>query len=140
MSRASRQAEARRRARRRRIIAACAAVAVVAEAAAVFVATRGSSGPETTITVSMTDYAFTPNPIEVTAGDLRITAVNDGQLPHDLVVPELDKGTANQGPGTTASISLSDVKPGTYLVVCDLPGHRALGMETKLVVRAAEGF
>jgi nitrite reductase (NO-forming) len=139
MSRASRRAQAQRQARRRRIIAACAAAAVVAVVAAVVLATRGSSGPKTTITVSMTDYAFTPNPIEVTAGDLRINAVNDGQVSHDLVVPELGKGTVDQAPGTSASISFSDLRPGSYLVVCDLPGHRALGMETKLVVRAADG-
>ena len=139
MSRASRRAQAKQRARRKRIIVACGAAAVVAVLVAVLIANRGSSGPATTINVSMTDYAFAPNPIEVTAGDVRINAINDGKLPHDLVISELGKGTVEQAPGTSKSISLDGVRPGTYIVVCDLPGHRALGMETKLIVRAADG-
>ena len=139
MSRASRHAQARRRARRRRIVVACTAAVIVTVVVAVVLTSRGSSGPKTTITVSLTDYAFAPSPIEVTAGDVRITAVNDGQVSHDLVLPELGKGTADQRPGTKASFDLSGLRPGTYLVVCDLPGHRAAGMETKLIVRPSDG-
>ena len=138
MSRASRREAAERRTRRRRVVAACAAAVIVAVAAAVLLTNRGSSGPTTTITVSMTDYAFAPNPIEVTAGDVRIIVVNDGQVSHDLVLPELGKGTADQAPGTKATVNLSGLRPGTYVVVCDLTGHRALGMETKLIVRPAD--
>lgn len=135
MSGASRHQLAQRRTRRRRLIAAFIAAVVVTVAAAALLVNRGSSGPKASITVSMTEFAFAPNPIEVAAGDVRITIVNDGQASHDFVLPELGKGTADQRPGTKATLDLSGLRPGTYLVVCDLTGHRAAGMETKLIVR-----
>ena len=136
MSQASRQRAARQRARRSKVIGATAAVALAIAAAVGFgvLANRGSPGPKAQVEVSMTDYAFDPHPIEVAAGDVRFVVKNDGQIAHDLVLPELGKGTADQRPGNTRSFDVT-LRPGTYLVVCDLPGHRAAGMVTQLVVR-----
>ena len=36
-------------------------------------------------------------------------------------------------PGATKALTL-DLKPGTYLLVCNLPGHYAAGMWTVLTV------
>jgi uncharacterized cupredoxin-like copper-binding protein len=136
MSRASRQRVALQRARRRRVLTAAAAVVAVLVFAAVVLASRsGSSGGGPSIRVSMTDYAFSPSPIEVKASEARFTVVNDGDLPHDFVVPQAGKGTADQRPGTSVTLDLRSLAPGTYAVVCDLPGHRAAGMETTLVIR-----
>jgi uncharacterized cupredoxin-like copper-binding protein len=136
MSNASRQRLARQRARRLQLMGAGAVVAVLAVVLVTAVlASRGSSGPKTEVAISMTDYAFTPNPIEVTAGDVRFTVANDGLVSHDFVLPQLGKGTADQQPGNTSKLDVNGLRPGTYLVVCDLPGHRALGMETQLIVR-----
>ena len=85
--------------------------------------------------VSMVEMAFDPDPIEVDGPDIRLAVRNDGTVAHDLVLPELGKGTADQAPGTEAALVLEDVAPGTYLVICDLPGHREAGMETELIVR-----
>ncbi len=35
--------------------------------------------------------------------------------------------------GTTTSLTV-DLEPGTYLVICNLPGHYAMGMTIELVV------
>ena len=136
MSRASRQRAALERARRRRVIIAGGAVVAVVIAGALFLATRsGSSSSGPSMRISMTDYAFAPSPIEVSASEARFTIANDGKLPHDFVVPKAGKGTADQLPGTSATLDLRSLEPGTYVVVCDLAGHRAAGMETTLVIR-----
>jgi len=134
MSRASRQRLARQRTRRMQVIGASIVVLVGVVVVAALMGNRGSSAPAAGITVSMTDYAFQPAPIEVGAGHVRFTVVNHGDVAHDLVLPELGKGTADQRPGSTASFDV-ELRPGTYIVVCDLPGHRAAGMETQLIVR-----
>ena len=82
--------------------------------------------------VSLTEYAFSPNPIEAPEGRLEIR--NDGGIAHNLVVPELGKGTRELGPGGSQDLDLSDQPAGTYLVICDLSGHREQGMETTLVL------
>jgi uncharacterized cupredoxin-like copper-binding protein len=136
MSRGSRQRAALQQARRRRAAGAGVALAAVVIAVGLLLANRGGTaiaGPS--VRVSMTEYAFAPSPIEVQASDARFTIVNDGKLPHDFVVPQVGKGTADQRPGTSATLDLRSLEPGTYVVVCDLPGHRAAGMETTLVIR-----
>jgi uncharacterized cupredoxin-like copper-binding protein len=136
MSQASRQRAALKRARQRRVIGVGAALLAVLIAAGLVLAKRdGSSSAGPSIRVSMTEYAFAPSPIEVNASEARFTIANDGQLPHDFVVPQAGKGTADQLPGTSATLDLRHLEPGTYVVVCDLAGHRAAGMETKLVIR-----
>jgi uncharacterized cupredoxin-like copper-binding protein len=136
MSQASRQRVALKRARRRGTITAFAALAAVVVAVGLLLASRGgSSGAGPALRVSMTDYGFAPSPIEVSASEARFTIANDGKLAHDFVVPQAGKGTADQLPGTSATLDLRGLAPGTYAVVCDLPGHRAAGMETTLVIR-----
>jgi plastocyanin len=81
------------------------------------------------------DIAFEPAEINVGAAPAKITLRNEGAIPHSLVVegaPNFKKldVTAN---GASDSAML-DVAPGTYTAYCDQPGHRAAGMETKLIV------
>jgi plastocyanin len=83
--------------------------------------------------VSMTDYAFAPNPIVIPAGGGRLTIVNAGELPHDFVVPELGKGTIDVAPGAQTALDLSEFQ-GTFVVICSLPGHREAGMETTISI------
>jgi uncharacterized cupredoxin-like copper-binding protein len=51
-----------------------------------------SGGSETTVTLS--DYSMTPNPNSVKAGDVKITAVNNGKLQHEVVIVRADAVTA----------------------------------------------
>ena len=84
------------------------------------------------VPVSMTEYAYDPAPIRMeTDGTLHLT--NDGAEPHNLVIPELGKGV-EVAPGGEADLHLDGQDPGTYRVICDLPGHLEQGMETELVI------
>lgn len=78
--------------------------------------------------------AFLPDPIEVTADHARLRVVNDGLVPHSLVIPEIGKGTPDLDPEAEMTLDLTETAPGTYTVICDVPGHLEAGMETELIV------
>ena len=85
--------------------------------------------------VSMVEMAFVPDPIELPTSEARLQIANDGEVPHSFVLPELGKGTPDVEPGGSFTLDLTDQPPGTYEVICDLPGHREAGMETTLTLR-----
>ena len=111
---------------------------MVAGAATILVVALGLaltwSGDASTpgVAVSLTEYAFAPDPVEAPDGRLAIS--NDGAIDHNLLVPELGKGSRELAPGEAQVLDLSDQPPGTYTVICDLSGHREQGMETTLVL------
>jgi plastocyanin len=134
------RALARKQAARRRvegIVVASAALALVV-GAAILLATRGADRPEAPgggHQVSMTEFAFDPDPIVLRQGDgATIEVVNDGAVDHDLVIGELGKGTPDLAPGEAMVLDLSDQPAGSYRVVCDLPGHTEAGMVTELTI------
>jgi uncharacterized cupredoxin-like copper-binding protein len=139
----SRRAVARQAAQdrtRRRLVWGAASVAFVVVLVVVVVALSGggdgdgTAAPGSGIRVSMTDYAFEPDPLVLSGDDKVVTVVNDGELPHDFVVPELGKGTPDLPPGGELTIDFSDQPAGTYEVVCDITGHREAGMVSELII------
>ncbi|MEM9616248.1 MAG: plastocyanin/azurin family copper-binding protein [Actinomycetota bacterium] len=96
----------------------------------------GASGPP--LVVGAEDIRFDADEYRVAAGDLTIELVQEGVLPHSLVIEDPDGkdldfrlfvNTAEvEDVGT---IALDD---GTYVFFCDVPGHRASGMESVVVV------
>lgn len=86
------------------------------------------------LTVTMTDFAFDPDPISVTGDEAQLLVVNDGQVVHNLVIPELGKGTPEVQAGDDFELDLTDQPPGTYRVICDIPGHVEAGMETEITI------
>jgi plastocyanin len=93
---------------------------------------RGDAATVVATRVSMTEFAFSPDPV-VSSGR-RLEIVNDGVVAHDFVLPALGKGTPDVPPGGSIVLDLAGQPPGTYVVVCDLPGHREAGMETSLTL------
>lgn len=97
--------------------------------------------PEREIVVAMTEYAFLPPTIEVTAAErIRLVVRNIGRLEHDLR-PD-DRGRAlglaqvHLGPGGNASNDwTAPAEPTELRIICTVPGHEDLGMVARLVVR-----
>ena len=81
------------------------------------------------------DIAFEPAEVSIGAAPTTIVLRNDGAIPHSLVIdgaPDAKKlEVASNGESDSATF---DLAPGTYTAYCDQPGHRAAGMETKLIV------
>jgi plastocyanin len=95
----------------------------------------GANGEATTVTVAATDFRFALDKAEVGAGMVTFVLRNDGSSPHDLKVSGngLDRKTAAIGRGETASLAV-ELRPGTYRVLCTVPGHELLGMKATITV------
>ena len=69
------------------------------------------------------------------AGSVTIQLVNDGALPHTLLIEKVGafKKLSVTGKGQTAT-GTATLEPGTYTIFCDVAGHRSAGMEAQLVI------
>ncbi|MGQ0831850.1 MAG: cupredoxin domain-containing protein [Microthrixaceae bacterium] len=132
----------RGRDRRRRIAAVVVVGALVLGAGALLASALGSDDDSNDgadsgkVRVSMTEFAFAPDPIVVPKGRAdAIEVVNDGTVNHNLLIPQLGKGAPDLAPGKRFVLDLSGQPAGAYRVVCDLPGHTEAGMVTEITLR-----
>jgi plastocyanin len=106
----------------------------------------GSGGPGTTINATEKDFAIALDKSSVPAGTITFSIKNNGPSPHNLgVVPgngasksggitgKPIKESENIDNGKSATLTV-DLQPGTYQVVCSIPGHVQLGMIMQLTV------
>lgn len=94
---------------------------------------RGSAG--LSVTVTAVDIDFPQTEFRARAGEVTIRYENEGQIRHTLVVEGVagwetleveENGDVDEGRIT--------LEPGTYVLFCEVPGHRPAGMEGRLVV------
>lgn len=84
-----------------------------------------------TVSVTMTDFEFTPEEITVAAGG-SIEFHNEAIQPHDFHVEGLSTPLVDGGDSFV--LDISSLEPGTYDVWCDVPGHKDAGMQGTLTV------
>jgi len=106
---------------------------------------------QTAVTVSMTNYAFTPGVLNLRAGETyRIHFSNDASKSHDFSAHEFfasstiapgdkakfeEDGEVELEGGQSADITLTPNRPGTYNVTCTHFMHSMMGMNGKIVVQ-----
>ena len=116
-----------------------------------------SAGP--TVNVEVSDKAgsgswtLTASPASIAAGKITFTVKNTGTIEHEMVVLKTDtaadalaineKGRVSEdasvgevsefGAGKTESVTL-DLKPGHYVLICNIAAHYGKGMTTSLTV------
>jgi uncharacterized cupredoxin-like copper-binding protein len=108
-----------------------------------------------TVTVTMTEYAFSPSPIVLKEGvPTKLVLKNAGKEAHYFVAEQFFKGIATrklQGsdgeikatnftavevyPGKTLEWFLVPVQKGVYDLLCTVKGHAEHGMKGKIEVR-----
>lgn len=104
------------------------------------------------LTVTATEYRFAPAALKAKAGKVQITLRNSGKMVHELVVlkthqsagslkvtngrvSEKDSvGEVSETPAGKTKTSTLDLKPGAYVIVCNIPGHYQMGMRGTLTV------
>jgi Uncharacterized copper-binding protein len=108
------------------------------------------------VTINMSEFFFKPNDVTVPAGKVAITAPNIGKVEHELVLLKTDVDPAklktehdlevneeaysgpgeipDVEPGQTGRTTLT-LKPGTYVMICNVPGHYKAGMYGRLTVQ-----
>jgi uncharacterized cupredoxin-like copper-binding protein len=97
----------------------------------------GSGGGGQTIQVKEAEYKLTPSSLTVAKpGKVTFEVTNAGQIDHALEVEGngVEEETEPISPGSSAKLTVDLSKNGTYEVYCPIDGHRANGMEAKLVV------
>lgn len=122
----------------------------------VFVLTAcGTSGPTTTINVTMTDFQYAPAEFTIPAGkEITIYAVNNGAVEHEFVIMKYgltigeDFGDEDEeniywevevNPAQSATATFTaPTEVGEYQLVCGTEGHFKAGMVGKLIVVAAD--
>jgi uncharacterized cupredoxin-like copper-binding protein len=99
----------------------------------------------------MTDFAFNPNEFTVPAGEeITLNVTHNGTMEHDFIImkyatdagekfDEEDKANiywevALQPGDSETIVFTAPEQPGTYQVICGMPGHLQSGMIGKLIV------
>lgn len=118
-----------------------------------------AAGGATALTIVMSDYAFTPKNATAAAGEVTLTAPNQGKVVHELVLirtdlpasklPTESSGDVNENafpesrlpgeisetqPGSTGTLTVN-LPAGRYIMLCNVSGHYQKGMVGNLVVR-----
>ena len=111
----------------------------------------GKSGPSTNLRFTMNDFSFDPNEFTVPAGkEITVHVTHHGSMEHNFIIMKLgleagemfdDADQANVfweidlQPGDSETVVFTaPEQPGTYQIICGMPGHLQSGMLGKLVV------
>lgn len=87
------------------------------------------------ITVSATDFAFTPSTLTLKKGvEVTIVFTNNGKYPHNLSIAELGVATKTIQPGQEDTLAFTPDKTGTFSFTCTVPGHADRGMTGTVTV------
>ena|SRR5919204_541145 len=81
--------------------------------------------------------AFDKTSLEAPAGNVTIDFTNDASIPHNVTVE--GDGVEDEATDTisqsTATLTLSNLQPGTYTFYCSVGNHRDAGMEGTLTIK-----
>jgi plastocyanin len=88
------------------------------------------------LVVAFDSNDFDEDAYTVEAGELTIGYENDGSIHHTLVIEGIDTDEFKLEVDTSGDTDQGtvDLEPGEYILFCDVPGHRAAGMEATLTV------
>lgn len=111
--------------------------------------TETPAAADADVAVTTTEYQFTPATWTASAGEFSVALTNDGTVEHEWAVVKQGEDIASEdeftedkvlleieavpaGESTTEDVTIDE--PGTYQVICALPGHFNEGMEGTLTV------
>ena len=122
------------------------------------VAAQGAAAAAGPVNVNLTEFKVGAAATTIAPGQVTLNITNSGTVQHELLVfrsnlapsayPKADGGIDEEGPGiqkvsdgdnldpgATQSRTVDLTTPGTYLFVCNLPGHYAAGMYEVVTVK-----
>jgi len=115
-------------------------------------AAPAAAGPSL-VNVQLSDFKIKPSEASIPAGKVTFVAKNTGDAEHEMVVVRTDKaaGSLAKGGGEASEAgSVGEIgefkagaterkafnlKPGRYVLLCNVPGHYKAGMYTAFTVR-----
>ena len=90
-----------------------------------------AAGGTSTLDVSLKDFAIDPDALSVAAG-ATLNLTNDGAVVHNLAVDGVASPMINAG--ESGQLDLGELAPGTYTMICEVPGHEAAGMKGTITI------
>jgi uncharacterized cupredoxin-like copper-binding protein len=85
------------------------------------------------VTVSEKEWTINLSSPTVKAGPVKLVIKNEGSIEHNFVIEGANVEVQAIQAGTSKEVTVT-LKPGTYTVVCNIPGHQEAGMKTTLTV------
>jgi plastocyanin len=120
--------------RRGRYLIGVAAASLLV-AGSVMAADRVIDAGATPLAVTAKDVRFTPADVHIKADEFAVlTFSNADPVFHDWSVEGLANVDVPARPGQTAKLRFRVDEPGTYRIICTVPGHAEAGMTGTLVV------
>jgi uncharacterized cupredoxin-like copper-binding protein len=97
-----------------------------------------TAGQTTQVQAVLKEWAIDLSQAEVPAGKIQFTVTNEGQMRHNLAILG-ESGqiarTPDFAPSDGAQTLEVELTPGTYTIICNLPGHAQRGQRTEIVVK-----
>jgi uncharacterized cupredoxin-like copper-binding protein len=98
----------------------------------------GSGAPAGSTQVNVMDFNFKPKDLSVPSGKVVFFLINSGPAAHDMLIADSTGKTVARSSlvqsGDTFTFTVASLAAGKYAFYCDVPGHRAAGMEGTLTV------
>ncbi len=97
-----------------------------------------SAGDATVVQGTLREWAIDLSQKDAPAGKVRFVVNNTSQMRHNFTVTDSNgtiKATPNFNNGDGPQTLEVDLKPGTYTIICSLPGHAARGQKTVFTVK-----
>jgi uncharacterized cupredoxin-like copper-binding protein len=101
----------------------------------------GSSTPANAqvveIDIAQSGFAFTTSSAQAKAGAVELRSKNPQSISHDISLKGngVDVHGKLVSSGGVSTVTVSNLKPGTYEFYCSVPGHEAGGMKGTLTVK-----
>lgn len=109
---------------------------------------------ETTVAVTLSEWAVEPDASSVPAGEVKFSVSNEGTIPHELVIirseadpealpveggivpeDEVDVvGEVEEFPAGETDSGSFNLGAGNYLLICNIPAHYEQGMRVALTI------
>jgi len=105
-------------------------------------------GPGGEVEIEMDNFWFNFTDGVAVTGEIEVTAINVGPAYHNVEFLGAAEGSTFMGgsdgdavvgaDGNETGVGVVALFPGEWTVICNVPGHRAAGMETTMTVYATE--
>lgn len=93
---------------------------------------QGGTGAGT-VNVTEKEWTITFSSSSIKAGKVTFVVKNEGAIEHNFVIQGTNVEMDATQPGQSREVS-ADLKPGTYTIICNIPGHEEAGMKATLKV------
>jgi manganese oxidase len=123
------------------LFVALLAVAVAAFAWITAIGNKSTAEPVTPaaiVKVTLTDFKVGLDRSTVPAGPITLEVTNKAATVHNLRL-EGARGTRDLKKDESQTVELGNLEPGTYELICVVPGHKDVGMISLLTVTAGSG-